>query len=91
LAIQYMLEHMKQVLLELDDRTAARLEEVAPARSRRRSEFLRMAIQKALWEVEERTTAEAYARQPDSADPAYFEASVWEPQPASLRKSRPKR
>jgi hypothetical protein len=46
-----------------------------------------MAIRKALWEVEERATAEAYARQPDSPDEAYFEARVWEPRPARRRRT----
>lgn len=32
---------------------------------------------KALWEAEERATAEAYARHPDSLDAA-FDAAVWE-------------
>jgi hypothetical protein len=32
---------------------------------------------KALWEAEEKATAEAYARQPDSPDAA-FDPTVWE-------------
>ena len=73
---------MKQLLVEVDDDIAAGLEEVAPARSRRRSEFIRMAIRKALWEEEERATAEAYHRRPDSAGDAYIEATTWEPKRA---------
>jgi predicted transcriptional regulator len=68
---------MKSLLVEVDDELAGRLERVAPARSRRRSEFVRSAILKALWEVEEEATAEAYARQPDSSDAA-FDPAVWE-------------
>jgi predicted transcriptional regulator len=68
---------MKSLLIEVDDELAGRLERVAPARSRRRSEFVRAAILKALWEAEERATAEAYARQPDSPD-AVFDPAVWE-------------
>ncbi len=68
---------MKSLLIEVDDALAGRLEQVAPARSRRRSEFVRAAILKALWEAEEKATAEAYARQPDSAD-ADFDPAVWE-------------
>ena len=68
---------MKSLLVEVDDELAGRLERVAPARSRRRSEFVRAAILKALWEVEEQATAEAYARQPDSPD-AEFDPAVWE-------------
>jgi predicted transcriptional regulator len=68
---------MKSLLIEVDDELAGRLERVAPARSRRRSEFVRAAILKALWEAEEQATAETYARQPDSPDAA-FDATVWE-------------
>ena len=68
---------MKSLLVEVDDELASRLERVAPARSRRRSEFVRTAILKALWEVEEQATAESYARQPDSLDAA-FDPTVWE-------------
>lgn len=68
---------MKSLLIEVDDALAGRLERVAPARSRRRSEFVRAAILKALWEAEEKATAEAYARQPDSPDEP-FDPAVWE-------------
>jgi hypothetical protein len=51
---------------------------VAPERSRRRSEFIRMAIRKALWEEQERATAEAYRRQPDSSSDAYLDPRTWE-------------
>jgi predicted transcriptional regulator len=68
---------MKSLLVEVDDELASRLERVAPARSRRRSEFVRAAILKALWEAEEQATAEAYARHPDSPE-APFDPTVWE-------------
>ena len=73
---------MKLLLIEVDDELASRLERVAPARSRRRSEFVRTAILKALWEAEEQATAEAYVRHPDSPDAA-FDPAVWEGQGAS--------
>ena len=76
--IVYILFYMKSVLIELDDDVAARLEQVAPGRSRRRSEFIRNAIREALWHLEEHATAEAYRRQPDSPD-AYVDSAVWEP------------
>jgi predicted transcriptional regulator len=78
---------MKQILVEVDDEVAAGLEQVAPARSRRRSEFIRLAIRKALWEEQERATAEAYQRQPDTAD-AYIDEAVWEPEPTRKPRSR---
>jgi predicted transcriptional regulator len=69
---------MKQLLVEIDDLTAARLEKVAPSRARRRSEFVRKAIQAALDRVLEAETAAAYRRQPD-VEIEYFDASEWEP------------
>jgi hypothetical protein len=68
---------MKQVLLELDDDTALQLERIAPARSRRRSEFIRAAIRSAIWAEQERATELAYRRTPDD-EPAYFDPTVWE-------------
>jgi predicted transcriptional regulator len=79
---------MKSVLIELDDDVAARLEQVAPGRSRRRSEFIRNAIREALWHLEEQATAEAYRRQPDSTV-AYVSSEVWEP--AAPKKPRVRR
>ena len=75
----YILDHMKQVLVEFDDETLARLERVIPSRSRRRSQFIRSAVNRALWELEEQATAEAYRRLPDASDEAYQDAAVWEP------------
>jgi predicted transcriptional regulator len=68
---------MKLLLVEVDDELADRLERIAPVRSLRRSEFVRAAILRALWEAEEQATAEAYARHPDSLDAA-FDPTVWE-------------
>ena len=66
---------MKQILLELDDETATRLDEVAPARGR--SEFIRNAIRRALNELQERGTEAAYRLKPDT-EPVYFDAKVWD-------------
>lgn len=82
--LQYIVIYMKKILIELDDEMAEELERVAPARSRRRSEFIRTAIRHALWQLEERATAEAYRRKPDSATDAYFDPSVWEHEDAPL-------
>ena len=76
---------MKTLIVELDDEIAAKLERVAPGRARQRSEFIRNAVRKALWEIEEQTTAEAYRRQPDSAGDAYLNQDVWEPRARSRR------
>ena len=83
---------MKQILLELDDDTAARLDVVAPAQGRKRSDFIRKAIRQALLEAEDLATELAYRRHPDS-EPIHFDAGAWEVHdpPARLRKSpRPK-
>lgn len=81
---------MKQLLIEIEDDLAERLEEVAPSRSRRRSEFIRRAIRKALWELEERATAEAYARIPDRAEDAFVDPSTWESVPRDRAARRKK-
>lgn len=72
-----MIEHM-QVLIELDAETLRRLEAVAPGKSRKRSAFIRAAVQKALWELEEENTRRAYLASPD-AEPVAFDAGAWEP------------
>ena len=53
-----------------------------------RSAFIRTAIQKAIAGEQERTTAAAYRRVPDSADDAWFDQRVWEAKPAAYRKRR---
>ncbi len=69
---------MKQLLIEIEPELLTRLERVAPGRSRRRSDFIRMAIRKALWELEEKLVAEAYQKEPDSADDLYWDPTTWE-------------
>jgi Arc/MetJ-type ribon-helix-helix transcriptional regulator len=76
---------MKTLIVELDDEVAAKLERVAPGRARQRSEFIRNAVRKALWEIEEQATAEAYRRQPDSSKDAYMNPEVWEKHPKTRR------
>ena len=80
--------HMKQLQIEVDEDTFKVLEQIAPARSRRRSAFIRAAIQKAILESRERATAEAYRRVPDSADDAWFDPRVWEQKPPAHRRRR---
>lgn len=81
---------VKQILIELDAETAARLERAAPARSRRRSEFIRHAIRRALWELEERETRAAYLREPDAKDATWPEPP-WEPWAVAEPKQRAKK
>ena len=68
---------MRTLRIRVGDEVAEQFERVAPSRTRRRTEFVRMAIRKALWELDEERTAEAYARQPDTD--AYVDPDVWEP------------
>jgi len=68
---------MKTLRIEVEDEVLEKLERVGLDRSRQRFEFIAAAIRKALWELEERQTAEAYARQPDAED-AYVDPLVWE-------------
>ena len=79
---------MKAVLVELDDDVAAKLEQVAPGRSRQRSEFIRMAVRRALWDLEEQATADAYRRLPDGPADAYLDERAWEPAAPVRRKRR---
>ena len=68
--------HMVQMLIQLDEKLAATLETIAPGKSRKRSEFIRLAIIKAIMEVQDEATREAYERQPDN-EPIYFNPGVW--------------
>lgn len=81
---------MKTLIVELDDEVAEKIERVAPGRARQRSEFIRNAIRKALWEIEEAATAEAYRQQPDITEPAYINPEVWEA-PSKGRRKRARR
>lgn len=70
-----MIIHMKQLLVQFDDKTSALLERIAPGRSRKRSEFIRRAVARALQdEIEQRTRA-AYEMWPDA--PATFDPDEW--------------
>jgi len=77
---------MKTLIVELDDEVAEKLERVAPGRARQRSEFIRNALRKALWDIEEQATAEAYRLQPDSVQDAYLNPGVWEATAKRTRK-----
>jgi isopropylmalate/homocitrate/citramalate synthase len=84
-----MINHMKQILVQLDDRTAELLEAVVPARSRKRSEFIRQAIAKAVLELAECSTRAAYARVPD--DKPAFNAAEWADAAEALRRPKARR
>jgi metal-responsive CopG/Arc/MetJ family transcriptional regulator len=56
---------MKSVLVQLDERTLLALNRVAAPR--KRSEFVRQAIRKAIRRAEYRAMRDAYGQQPDAA------------------------
>ena len=61
---------MKTFLIQLDDQTLAALNRVAEPGKRKRSEFVRQAIRKAIRQAEYRAMREAYRKQPDSSSDA---------------------
>jgi len=70
---------MNQVIIELDDRTLARLNRVAPPRARKRSEFIREAIRRALNERLEADMERAYSQQPQEDEPSLdLDPTTWE-------------
>lgn len=64
----YILVYMKSILVQLDDETMAQLEQVAPAKKRARTEFIRQAIKSALHRNEFDLMREAYLKQPQEMD-----------------------
>ena len=76
---------MKRMLIEIDDRSARDLERVAPARERRRAEFVRLAIRRALDEALDLRTRQAYAKQPSSAGVSAADLEGWDPGNALAR------
>jgi hypothetical protein len=79
---------MKQILIQLDDETAALLEKVAPGKSRKRSEFLRGAIARILQETLEASTRKAYARWPDQ--PPAVRVEDWAAEEEAVRPPGPR-
>jgi len=80
---------MKQILVQLDDRTAQQLKKVAPERSRKRSEFIRQAIAKALLELAEHRTRAEYAKVPDGE--VGINPAAWADDSEALRRPRRRR
>ena len=72
---------MKSLLVQLDEPTYKALNRVAPAAKRKRAEFVRAAIRKAIRETEEQRTRQAYREQPDSETAAddWSNAEAWKP------------
>ena len=64
---------MPSLLVQLDDATCKALDRIAPAKQRKRAEFIRQAVKAAIRKHEYALIREAYRRQPDSA----AEADDW--------------
>jgi metal-responsive CopG/Arc/MetJ family transcriptional regulator len=58
--------YMKALLIQLDQQTLTALNRVAAPGQRKRSEFVRQAIRKAIRQAEYRAMREAYRKQPDT-------------------------
>ena len=71
---------MKQFLVEIDDACARDLERVAPARERKRAEFVRLAIRRAIDLSLDRLTEQAYQAQPLTADVMPGDLVGWDEQ-----------
>ncbi|MGH7296939.1 MAG: hypothetical protein ACRELB_18515 [Polyangiaceae bacterium] len=77
---------MKPFLVELDDKVARDLERVAPAKDRKRAEFVRMAIRRAVDLALDRRTEEAYRARPQPAGIAEGDLTGWDEHNALARK-----
>jgi metal-responsive CopG/Arc/MetJ family transcriptional regulator len=58
---------MKALLIHVDEPTLEALNRIATPNGRKRSEFIRQAIRKAVRQAEYARMREAYRKQPDSA------------------------
>src|SRR5512143_1588825 len=79
-----MMIHMKAILVQLDDYTAKLLDRVAPGRGRKRSQFIRQAVIRALMDVTEVATRRAYERDPDTNE-SWFDPTTWAPATDAIR------
>lgn len=91
-----MMFHMKQILVQVDDYTARLLDEVAPGRSRKRSKFIRDAVIRALLEVVDVKTRQAYERAGHERETWRFDPFEWAPESEAIhhpaaRRSRARR
>ena len=69
---------MKQVLIELDERSVRDLERVAPVKERKRTEFIRLAIRTALDRALDRSTAEVYRSRPLDGELSASDLTGWD-------------
>lgn len=67
---------MAQILVQVPDKLLRELDAVAPAISRKRSRFIRLALQRALMELRDVKTQKAYSEMPDD-EPGWFDPRTW--------------
>lgn len=82
---------MKQILIDLDDVTARDLERVAPARERKRAEFIRLAIRRAIDLSLDRLTEQAYHTRPLPGDGLPGDLIGWDEGNALAEPASPRR
>jgi metal-responsive CopG/Arc/MetJ family transcriptional regulator len=70
---------MESLLIQIDAATLRALNRIAPTAQRKRAEFVRAAIRKAILEAEEERTRLAYLEHPDTETAAddWREAEEW--------------
>jgi Arc/MetJ family transcription regulator len=83
---------MKRILIELDDACVRDLERVAPVKERKRAEFVRLAVRRAVDLALDRRTEQAYRAQPMAGDSTPSDLAGWDEQnalakPAVARKT----
>ena len=74
----YKIVHVNQVIIELDDRMLERLNQVAPPKARKRSEFIREAIRRALDARLEERMEIAYRNHPQASTEDDVDPETWE-------------
>jgi Arc/MetJ-type ribon-helix-helix transcriptional regulator len=82
---------VKQLLIEIDDRSARDLERVAPAKKRKRTEFVRQAIRAALDRELDRRTERAYREAPLPGGMIADDLAGWDQHNALARPSQPRK
>jgi hypothetical protein len=88
---------MKRILIELDDRCARDLERVAPAKTRLRAEFIRLALRRAIDLAIDRDTEAAYQKHAVAGESLGQDLAGWDLEnklarpPVSFKKARTRR
>ena len=79
---------MKNILVQLDDRCARDLERVAPARDRKRAEFIRLAVRRAIDLALDGATEVAYRAAPLGGELTQGDLDGWDEHNALARPAK---